>query len=100
MALIHPTVGRRVWYWPAANDKSLAINNRLQPCDAGIAFVWNDALINVSVADHSGNMHSRTSVRLLQEGEHANAGEAYAQWMPYQTGQAKAAADTPASSAT
>jgi hypothetical protein len=66
--MIDPTVGRRVWYWPSEYDRSAGmIADGKQPCDA------------------------RTSVTLMQEGDAPVPG-AYAQWMPYQKGQAKAAA--------
>lgn len=60
--MIHPTIGRRV---------------------------WNDRLVNLTVAGHDGSMHARTSVPLLQDDDAAPATGAYAAWMPYQVGQAK-----------
>lgn len=94
MKVIQPTVGRRVWYYPNGNVGAMVLNSADpgQPCDAGIAFVWSDFLINISVADHNGEMHSRTSVPLLQEGDPTPAAGHYCTWMPYQVGQAKAAA--------
>ena len=89
--MIKPTIGRRVWYWPNDYDFSkedsadpFSGGDRAQPCDAGIAYVWNDRMINITVADHSGKMHARTSVRLLQGDDKPMPGEPYAQWMPYQ----------------
>lgn len=94
-AIIKPTIGRRVWYWPspAELDKTATgnffphVNDDFQALDAGIVYVWNDRLVNLVVTDHQGCSQARTSVRLLQEGESAADGEAYAQWMPYQQGQ-------------
>lgn len=103
--VITPTIGRRIWYWPSDYDRGLLEakpgtviqSNDVQPCDAGICYVHSDRLVNLTVADHNGNMHRRTSVTLVQEGDEAPQG-AHATWMPYQQGQAKAqaAAETPA----
>jgi hypothetical protein len=96
VVVIKPTIGRRVWYWPSESERTadlhagnyIAQADVSQPCDAGIAYVWSDFMVNLTVADQNGNMRSRTSVRLLQPGESAPVGSAYAEWMPYQ--QAKA----------
>jgi hypothetical protein len=92
MTIIKPTIGRRVWYWPSKEETyegSFTHADGLQPCDAGIAFVHSGRMVNLTVADHHGVIHSRCSVRLLQEGDSKPpADQAYAQWMPYQTGQA------------
>lgn len=96
--IIIPTIGRRVWYWPSEADRvtmQTAVGQagtETQACDAGIVYVHSDTMVNLTVADHNGNMHARTSVRLLQEGDRRpEAGsEAFAEWMPYQVGQAKA----------
>lgn len=96
--IIKPTIGRRVWYWPSDYDRGLleskpasviTASDRAQPCDAGIAYVHGDRLVNLTVADHNGVAHSRTSVALVQEGDLPIHGGAYAEWMPYQVGQAR-----------
>lgn len=102
-SIIKPTIGRRLWFWPApaSLDRSACaprfkVIDPLQPLDAGIVYVWSDRLVNLSVTDHAGLIQAVTSVRLLQPGESANPGEAYAEWMPYQAAQnAKAAAPAP-----
>jgi len=101
--MITPTIGRRVWYHPSAfdvdqqnNSNYLVASDPTQPLDAGIAYVWNDRMVNLTVADQNGNMRSRTSVRLLQDDEQPNEGEAYAQWMPYQVAQSKPTESAPA----
>jgi hypothetical protein len=96
--IIKPTIGRRVWYWPSDFDRGvlqskpssrIQASDQSQPCDAGIAYVHGDRMVNLTVADHNGWVHSRCSVTLLQEGDAPPpAGTAYAQWMPYQVGQA------------
>ena len=90
-SVIKPTIGRRVWYWPARNcaEGGFAYNDPSQPCDAGIAYVQSDRMINVSVADQNGVVHAKTSVQLLQEGDARPEFNAFAEWMPYQVGQAK-----------
>lgn len=98
--IITPTIGRRLWFWPApvSLDRSactplFTVIDPAQPFDAGVIYVWTDRMVNLSVTDHNGGIHAITSVRLLQGDESANPGEAYAQWMPYQAAQnAKAAA--------
>ena len=97
--IIKPTIGRRVWYWPTTTDLGqidrangdpsvMEAFDPAQPCDAGIAYVWSDRMVNLTVADHNGNMHRRCSVILAQPGEERPNG-AHATWMPYQVGQAK-----------
>lgn len=82
---ITPTIGRRVWYWPSTydlNEMNRSVSD--QPFDAGVCCVWSDHLVNLTIADHDGRMHRRTSVRLLQGDEEARPGEPHATWMPYQ----------------
>lgn len=95
--MIKPTIGRRVWFWPnGTTGMTLITGGDQQPCDAGVVFVWNDRLVNLAVSDHVGANYSRTSVPLLQDDDPIPESGAYATWMPYQVGQAKAAAtETP-----
>lgn len=95
---IKPTIGRRVWYWPSSFDKGrlqlkadtiMQTGDPTQACDAGIAYVHSDTMINVSVADHSGNMHKRTSVPLLGFDDPKPQDNAYCTWMDYQVQQVK-----------
>lgn len=86
--MIQPTPGRVVWYHPAAGDTGIAINDPSQPCAAMIAYVWHAHMVNLTVSDHNGQAQSRTSVRLLQDGEKPMPGTAYCEWMPFQKGQA------------
>lgn len=82
--MIVPTIGRVVWYWeggPHGPDN--------QARAALVAYVWTDRMVNLAVFDPNGIPYNRTSVRLLQEGEAIDPGEEYAEWMPYQIGQAK-----------
>jgi hypothetical protein len=99
--IIKPTIGRRVWYWPSeleyaeaerltkGEEGVLGAQDRSQPCDAGICYVHDERRVNLTVADHAGLLHARRYVPLVQEGDAPPPpGTAYAQWMPYQTGQA------------
>lgn len=96
--VITPTIGRRIWYIPSTYDRgglkdkpsSIIEGSSTQPCDAGVVFVHGDRLVNLSVTDHNGNIHKRTSVTLYQPGDtirHADGG--YAVWMDYQQQQAQ-----------
>lgn len=96
--MIKPTIGRRVWYWPSANDLSdrvfdtpMRCIDSAQPFDAGVVYVWGDRMVNLAVTDHQGVVHIRTSVQLRQDGDEPRNGSGYAEWMPYQAGQAKKA---------
>lgn len=91
--IITPTIGRRLWYFPSIYDlggmlekpSTIIQSDQTQPCDAGVVFVHGDRLVNLSVTDHNGNVHKRTSVTLYQPGDeisHVNGG--YAVWMDYQ----------------
>jgi hypothetical protein len=94
--MIKPTIGRKVWFRPAAvstlNGK--AVNHFIpdQPFDATIVCVWGDRMVNLLVVDHGGETHAVRSVTLRQEGDNQPGGM-YCEWMPYQTGQARAASN-------
>jgi hypothetical protein len=81
--MIIPSIGRKVWFYP----NGATVNG--QPHDATIVYVWNDRLVNLACHDGNGVPYAATSVALYQEGDNALVG-AYATWMPYQVGQAKA----------
>ena len=82
--MIEPTVGRVVWYHPAASDPGGVVPGDVQA--ALIAHVWDDRCVNLAVFDSNGGPYSRTSVHLAQDNEAAGPGEA--EWIPYQKGQA------------
>lgn len=84
--MIKPTVGRVLWYYPAPTD-NLVGNDGSQPLAAIIAHVWSDTCVNLSVFDANGDAHSRTSVLLVHD-DHPAPASNYAEWMPYQKGQA------------
>ena len=90
--MITPTIGRRVWFYPALASRGIFhrdfAGKVLQPADAGVAYVHGDRMINISYADHNGQMWSTTSVPLLQDDDKPPADGFFCTWMPYQKGQA------------
>jgi len=90
--MIKPTVGRVVWYWPNEHDHkalgAFAYEGSDQPFAATVSFVHSDRMVNLSVVDHNGAQYERRSVTLLQDGDTVNSKAGYAEWMPYQKGQA------------
>ncbi|MWV17552.1 hypothetical protein F3I16_16035 [Pseudomonas sp. L-22-4S-12] len=91
MSTIRPTVGRILWYWPTAYDITqgmFAYPGSDQPMAATVAFVHSDRMVNLAVADHNGKQFEKRSVTLLQEGDQVRDRSGYAEWMPYQKGQA------------
>ena len=100
--MIHPTVGRVVWFRPngAEHVKLHFVDHNSAPPPGGdqsnepmaahVVKVWGPRMVNLVVFDHNGNNHPLTSVDLVQEGDPVPApGKAYCEWMPYQVGQAK-----------
>lgn len=83
--MIKPTVGRVVWYHPCETDPGP--NPSDQPLCALVAHVWSDTCVNLAIFDANGSTYSKTSVLLLQD-EMERPGANYAEWMPYQKGQA------------
>lgn len=93
MPVITPTIGRRVLlFMPLA--PGICANSPKVPFDAGIAYVWNDSMINCGYTDHNGTARAATSVRLHDRAQndsdqHDITGVGpYAVWMPYQFEQA------------
>lgn len=100
--IITPTVGRRLHYWPSADDLVGANEPPMQslnpavPMDAGVVFVHNDRCVNLIVTDHRGNTSRRMFVPLVQEGDVYVAEAARCEWMDYQRSQADKHAAQPA----
>lgn len=82
--MIKPTVGRVVWYHPAFQPDQ-GIDEGTQA--AIVCFVHSDTCVNLSVFDENGTPSGKSSVHLFQ-GDGARPGGEYAEWMPYQIGQA------------
>lgn len=81
--IIPPTVGRVVWIRHADHPESE------QPEAGVVAYVHSDRCINVAGFDHNGQPFSKTSVTLVQQDDPTPTAGIYAEWMPYQLGQAK-----------
>lgn len=77
MATIIPTVGRVVLFHPSANETLAAI----------VAYVHSPGMLNIGYFDVNGVAKSATSVPLIQDGDERPQAY-YAEWMPYQKGQA------------
>jgi len=91
--LITPTVGRVVWFRPKntvfRDDKGNVIHHDgIAPLAALVVYVHSDTMVNLSVTDHAGRQFPITSVTLVQDGESTENLGCYAEWMPYQKGQA------------
>lgn len=84
--MIQPTVGRIVWYHPTLSDPGGTVPGSVQA--AIITCVWSDTCINLCVFDPDGIPYGRTSVYLLQDRNEDPGAPGYAEWMPYQKGQA------------
>lgn len=81
--MIKPTVGRVVWFWD-----SLWPPEGAQPCAAIVCFVRSDARINIVWFSATGIPYTANDIELWQgEGERPT-GKRFAEWMPYQKGQA------------
>jgi hypothetical protein len=92
---IKPTVGRVVWFYPAANQATNGFHPPTlnDPLAAIVAKVIGDSTLNLTVFDAQGFSHSMTDVPLIQAHEGAPVDGYFATWMPYQIGQAKKAED-------
>jgi len=85
--MIKPSIGRVVWFTPSKTDAALSGSD--QKLAALVTYVHSDRCVNLAVFDANGNAHGRTSATLLQDDDVGNEGGYYAEWMPYQIGQAK-----------
>ena len=94
--MITPTVGRQVWFWPS-KEKVVEMQpafDRTQPMAATVTWVWDDRRVNLAVLDQNAKPYPMIGVTLLQDDDKPKPDESYAEWMPYQKGQAaKAEAD-------
>lgn len=95
---ITPTVGRVVLIFFAAAASGAMEGYALPitsdtPVPGLITRVHSDSCINVAAFDANGANLPLMSVRLLQEGDERPTSGCWAEWMPYQVGQAKKAED-------
>lgn len=84
--MIVPTVGRIVWYRAKLLDNS---HPKESPEQAAIVVrVHSDRMVNLVVFGHGGDIMPVTSVHLVQDGDDLPFDRSYAEWMPFQKGQA------------
>jgi len=83
--MIKPTNGRVVWFTPGPGFSG--IHHGPDPLAAHVAHVWGDRMVNLAVIDSNGSTSPVTSVPLLQDGD-PRPENFFAEWMPYQKGQA------------
>lgn len=84
--MIKPSIGRVVWFTPSKTDADL--NFSIQLLAALVTYVHSDRCVNLAVFDANGGHHARASVTLLQDDDVGNEAGYYAEWMPFQKGQA------------
>ena len=86
MTKIVPTIGRVVHYRGASIGAAngMQVYDVEKPLTALVVFVWSDTCVNLTVFDHAGNAHSRSSVPINE----THGASAWAEWMVYQQGQA------------
>ncbi len=86
--MIKPTNGRVVLFTPSNHlDDGFVYHG--QPLAATVTHVWHDRMVNLVVHDANGVSWPKTSVTLLQDQDQTPAYGYFAEWMPYQVGQAK-----------
>ncbi len=82
--MIMPTIGRIMWYWPMKENRSK------QPWAAIVTHVYGDNMVNLVAFSPYGAPYPVHSVPIVQDSSPHIAGDShYAEWMPYQIGQAK-----------
>jgi len=84
--MVKPTNGRVVQFH--AKHSHIQQHDVNQPLAAIITHVWQDRRVNLAVFDSTGGITPVTDVTLVQEGDTPPSGWHYAEWMPYQKGQA------------
>ena len=84
--MIEPTVGRVVNFFPGPFFQGTRIE-RAQPLAAIVVHVHDSRLVNLTVFDSVGFPCRALMVQLLQDDDKP-AGNQWAEWMPYQKGQA------------
>lgn len=80
MNMIKPTIGRVVHYRPTGVSGVI--------CAALITAVHSDTCINLRAFHADGTDSAPASVDLVQDDNYPSDGRPFAEWMPYQIGQA------------
>jgi hypothetical protein len=80
--MIEPGIGRALHYRPDGADPAA------QPHAATVIFVHGNRSVNLACFSPAGTYYHREEVPLLQDDDTAPATGGYAEWMPFQKGQA------------
>jgi hypothetical protein len=87
--MIEPTPGRIVWFYPDVNDGRAAGPTGPVPLAALVAKVIHERCVNLAVSREDGTTFGAQNIVLLQDGfTLSDPDRAYAEWMPFQKGQA------------
>ena len=92
-----PTVGRVVLFFPAAGSPIPHIPGI--PLAATVAWVENERQVNLAAVDMNGASWPQQNVQFVHDDDAYETDAARCEWMPYQVGQAKAAAEVATASA-
>jgi hypothetical protein len=82
-SIIKPTIGRQVWFWRKGSDPKVH-----QAEAATVVFVHGDSMVTLQVLDHMGVARSEFEVSLRQPPDPVWETTPFAEWMPFQKGQA------------
>ena len=96
MAIITPTVGRKVWYRPSEHDRtgpSPMQGSQDAPLDATIVSVHSDRMVNLLVVDAVARSFPVLSATLVQPGDETPVTGRYCEWMPFQVSTAQGASE-------
>src|SRR6266403_5191936 len=81
--MIKPTIGRVMWFWPVKPERGA------QPYASLVTYVHDDNMVNLVAFTTDGVPFPAGRVAIVQDGSPYVAGDLpYAEWMPYQKGQA------------
>jgi hypothetical protein len=87
--MIEPTPGRIVWFYPDVNNGRAKGPTGPVPLAAIVAKVIHERCVNLTVSREDGTTFGAQNIVLLQDGfTLADADRPYAEWMPFQKGQA------------
>lgn len=80
--MIEPGIGRIVHFRPAGHAPDAL------PHAAIVVGITSERCVNLAIFDHEGHLYHGTDVQLLQDGDAPPTDHGYAEWMPFQKGQA------------
>lgn len=98
MARIVPTIGHKLWFYPAQSSASQTQLDLAQALDATVIFVHpkiesdgGPFVLNLFIVDHTGLISVAHGVPLMEDDDLTKpiGPQGHAQWMPYQVAQVK-----------